>query len=83
MHIPYKERIVLSERAFIDIDIKKIKGHYKFTIVLIKDNKRVFGFDNHEGQEPHKHVRNKICKYEWKGIDKLVDDFYEEYEKYL
>ena len=71
---PYKERIILSDRDFIDIDIKEAESGLKFSLVLIRDNKRLVGFDNHEGHEPHKHVKNKIYKYEFESIDKLIED---------
>jgi hypothetical protein len=83
MQIPYKDRVILSDNLFIEMDIKKMGQEYKFSIVLIKDNKRVFGFDNHESKPAHKHVGNKIYSYDFKGIDKLVEDFYEELEEYI
>jgi len=83
MNVPYKDRVVLSENLFIEMDIKKIGEDYKFSIVLIKDGKRVFGFDNHESKPAHKHVGNKVYDYKFEGIDKLVEDFYEGLENYM
>jgi hypothetical protein len=83
MHIPYKDRVVLSDNLFIEMDIKKMGDEYKFSVVLIKDNKRVFGFDNHESKLPHKHIGSKVYDYDFKGIDKLIQDFYEELGDYI
>ena len=59
--LPYKERIILDERTFVEMDIKEVSNkEYKFSLVLIRDEKRIIGFDNHEGRTPHKHVQNKI-----------------------
>lgn len=83
MRIPYKERIVLSERDFIDIEIKETPDGIKFSLVLIRNNERLVGFDNHEKHNPHKHIKNKVYNYNFVGVDKLIEDFYKEIERWL
>ena len=65
MRVPYRERIILSETEFIDIDIKETSEGIKFSLVLIRNNKRLVGFDNHEKHKPHKHVKNKVYDYDF------------------
>jgi len=67
----------------VEIDVKETKGGYKFSLVLIQDEKRIVGYDNHEGYEPHKHIKGKIYQYEFTNIDKLISDFYEDVSKIL
>ena len=79
----YRERIWLSDTAFAEFDIRQHKGGVKFSAVLVIDNKRVIGFDNHEGKPPHKHVGKREFPYDYTTPHKLVEDFYEAIEPYL
>ena len=55
----------------------KDKPHgYKYSLVYIAKGKRVIGYDNSEGKGDHRHYGNKEETYEFKGIDKLFEDFY-------
>jgi len=83
VYLPYVEKIYLSENVFVDIKIYQRDGQPKFSLTLVKDNKRVICFDNHEGKKPHKHIKNKIFDYEFESVDKLIADFYGEVEKFL
>lgn len=57
----------------------KDKPHgYKYSLVYIVDDKRVIGYDNAEGKEDHRHYGNKEEIYEFKSIDKLFNDFYQD-----
>ena len=84
-YLPYKDRIVLSETDLIEINIKEVgtKRELKFSLVLIRDKDRLVGFDNYHGQEPHKHIKGKIYPYEFETVDKLIDDFYTEIQKFI
>ena len=55
----------------------------KYTFVLIKDNVRILGYDNHERKGHHKHAYNKESKYNFKGVDKLLDDFHKDLEEMI
>ena len=81
--LPYAEKIYLTENIFVDIKIYYGNGQPKFSLTLVKDNKRVICFDNHEGKKPHKHIKNKVYDYEFENVDKLIEDFYIEVEKFL
>ena len=49
---------------------------YKYSLVYIVNGKRVIGYDNSESKGDHRHYGNKEERYEFKGIDKLFDDFH-------
>ena len=61
----------------------KDKPHgYKYSLVYITDDKRVIGYDNAEGKGDHRHYRNIEKDYEFKNIEKLLNDFYKDLVKY-
>ncbi|MBI4689259.1 MAG: hypothetical protein HY754_03175 [Nitrospirae bacterium] len=49
---------------------------YKYSLVYIKHDRRVLGYDNAEGKGDHRHYRGKEMPYGFEGIDKLLKDFY-------
>lgn len=49
---------------------------FKYALVFIKDGKRVVGYDNAEKKGDHRHYKGKEYPYEFQGIDKLVEDFF-------
>ena len=55
----------------------------KYLFVLVKDNARVLGYDNHENKAPHVHRGNKEYHYNFIDIETAVDDFYKEVKKIL
>jgi hypothetical protein len=59
----------------------KLHG-YKYSLVYLVDNERVIGYDNAEGKGDHRHYGKIETPYEFKGIDKLLEDFYKGIEKY-
>lgn len=85
INLPYHDRIPLdeNERQFIEMDIKETPTGIKFSLVLIRDKKRLVGFDNHEGRDPHKHIKNKVYPYDFETADKLIQDFYDEIERFI
>ncbi len=55
----------------------------KYSFVLIKDNIRILGYDNHENKAPHVHRGNKEYPYNFINIETAIDDFYKEVKKIL
>lgn len=51
---------------------------FKYSLVYIKDNIRVIGYDNAEGKGDHRHYGDKEMPYKFRGIDKLFEDFYKD-----
>jgi hypothetical protein len=54
---------------------------YRYSLVYIRDNKRIVGYDNGEGKGDHRHYRNNEHPYDFKGMDTLIEDFYKDVEK--
>jgi hypothetical protein len=58
------------------VDTVKDKPHgIKFSLVYIKDGKRVVGYDNAEGRGYHRHYGERMEGYEFRNIDVLIEDF--------
>ncbi len=55
---------------------------YKYSLVYITEGERVIGYDNAEGKGDHRHYGELEKFYDFKGIDKLFEDFYKDIEKY-
>jgi len=48
-----------------------------YSLVLISpEGERVVGYDNHWPKGHHRHVLGKEEKYAYRGVDRLVADFY-------
>ena len=45
------------------------------------EGKRVIGYDNAEGKGDHRHHSDKGESYRYKGVDKLISDFFEDVRK--
>jgi len=54
---------------------------FHYSLALIKDGKRVLGYDNHERKGHHVHREGKEMNYEFSDEWKLIDDFYKDVEK--
>lgn len=55
---------------------------FKYSMVYIMDGRRVIGYDNAEGKGDHRHYMDKERPYEFAGIDKLIDDFRRDMERF-
>ncbi len=47
----------------------------KFSLVYIEKRKRIIGYDNGEGKGYHRHYLDKEEPYDFKNIQKLLNDF--------
>ncbi|WP_324600578.1 DUF6516 family protein [Accumulibacter sp.] len=58
-------------------------GHcYKYRLVYVVAGQRVIGFDNERGKGDHHHVGSAELPYVFQGVDRLIDDFVEEVERW-
>lgn len=55
---------------------------YKYRLVYVVGGVRVVGFDNERGKGDHKHVGDVQSSYLFAGVDRLIDDFLEEIERW-
>ena len=55
----------------------------KFSLFLVSraTGDIIVGIDNHRPKGPHLHEREKEWKYEFHGVDRLVDDFWDQVKK--
>ena len=80
----FRDKKVLDNEHLLEIGIWKVnKDKYNpegfhYSLVLIKNNKRILGYDNHERKGHHKHTYDKELKYEFESVEKLLKDFYED-----
>jgi len=55
---------------------------FKYSLVLVVNDERVIGFDNERGKGDHCHRRGNEKPYLFTGVEKLVEDFIKEVEKW-
>ena len=60
---------------------KRAPSGLKYSLVYIREGKRIIGYDNAEGKGHHRHYKNKEFTYNFLGVDNLIKDFYEDVEK--
>ena len=54
---------------------------FHYSLVLVKNGKRILGYDNHERKGHHIHRGSRELPYEFTGEWKLIEDFYDEVKK--
>jgi len=55
---------------------------YKYRLAYVVKGERVVGFDNERGKGDHRHVGTKESAYRFTAVDRLIDDFLLEVEKW-
>ncbi len=70
------------EMKIWQIPHSKDKPHgLKYSLVCVREGRRIIGYDNAEGKGDHRHYRNKEYHYHFRGMDSLIEDFYSDVEK--
>ena len=78
----YHDKVVELPDSIVEIKIWSVpisayKPHgYKYSFIYVKSGRRILGYDNAEGKGDHKHYEDKEEPYEFKNINKLFEDFY-------
>jgi hypothetical protein len=85
--IAYKEKWQVDDNIveikIWEVPVSQDKPHgYKYSLVYIKGNKRIVGYDNAESKGDHRHYGEREEPYIFKGIDKLFKDFYKDLRRY-
>ena len=58
-------------------------GHrFKYRLVCVESGRRVVGFDNERGKGDHKHFGDREEPYTFVDVDRLIDDFIQEVERW-
>jgi hypothetical protein len=60
---------------------KRLPSGLKYSLVYIREGQRIIGYDNAEGKGHHRHYRRKEFAYDFRDVDNLIKDFYEDVEK--
>ena len=60
---------------------KKGPSGLKYSLVYIKEGKRIIGYDNAEGKGHHKHYKGREFVYDFQDVDNLIKDFYGDVER--
>jgi len=87
------EPLLIRKRVYPNGDIVEIrawivaksndKPHgFKYSLVFIRDGKRVVGYDNAEGRGDHRHYRGREQPYTFRDIDQLLSDFFEDIRRF-
>jgi hypothetical protein len=66
----------------LDEPIKSCTHPFKYRLVYVKNGRRFIGFDNERGKGDHQHRRVLEFPYHFVSIDKLMDDFIREIERW-
>ena len=83
----YHVKEIAEDGDIIEIRIwgvqeSKDKPHgIKYSFAYIREGKRLIGYDNAEGKGDHKHVGDREIPYEFKNVDELFQDFYQDITK--
>ena len=58
-------------------------GHpFKYRLVFVVAGERMIGFDNERGKGDHSHVEGVERPYAFVDVDRLIEDFIEEVERW-
>ena len=55
---------------------------FKYRLVYVVEGERVIGFDNERGKGDHSHIDGEERPYAFAGIDRLIEDFIAEVERW-
>ena len=65
------------------VQVTKDKPHgFKYSLVYIVNGERAIGYDNSERKGDHRHYKDKTEPYNFVNLEKLIEDFYHDIEKY-
>ncbi len=84
----YMYKRLYENGDIIEIKVWKIekgidKPHgFKYSLVFIRDGKRVIGYDNAERKGDHRHYEDREYQYTFKNIDELIKDFFNDVRRF-
>ena len=85
----FHKKITNEKGNTVEIKIWKLpeypkdKPHgYRYSLVYIINGRRVIGYDNGERKGDHRHYENREEPYQFEGIEKLFEDFYQDIKRF-
>jgi hypothetical protein len=58
--------------------VRGSEHRYKYRFYFGPPGKRLIGYDNERGKGDHRHIDGREEAYSFRGLDQLVDDFWDE-----
>lgn len=55
---------------------------FKYSLVFVREGKRIIGYDNAERKGDHRHYKDKEYQYTFTDIDELIKDFFSEVRRF-
>lgn len=83
-----RTRVQITKGSFYEVKIWKVpkseffKEGVKYSMVIIKNGKRIMGYDNERGKSHHKHIGGSEIPYEYNGLETLLSDFEKDVQEY-
>jgi hypothetical protein len=90
----FQRKVTLIHGRSMEVAVAELKvwdvpvsAHYpeglKYSMFLVakESGQVIVGFDNHKPKGPHLHHHGKEVAYEFRGVDKLIEDFWHWAEK--
>lgn len=79
----YDEDDNIIEIKMWEVEASPDKPHgYKYSLVYIVKGKRIICYDNAERKGDHRHYRDSIEPYIFESLQKLVEDFYLDVQRF-
>lgn len=85
----YESKYIINENYTVYIKAYEVKKEInyqdglKYSMALIKNGKRVLGYDNHEGKGHHMHRGKRELNYEFVDLWQTIADFCKEVDKII
>ena len=79
--VVFHQKIVKENGDVLEMRILQVpsdRAHpegVRYSLVYIRNQKRLLGYDNFEGKGHHKHFQDKEMPYKFKNVTQLVKDF--------
>jgi hypothetical protein len=74
-------RFIDEEGAMVEMKVYKVPKTqtaphgFKYSMVYVREGKRLLGYDNHERKGDHRHVKGETAPYRFTTVDQLIADF--------
>ena len=85
----FHKKITNEKGNTVEIKIWKLpeypkdKPHgYRYSLVYNINGRRVIGYDNGERKGDHRHYESREEPYQFEGIEKLFEDFYQDIKRF-
>lgn len=85
----FDRRVKVADNAFAEIVAWRLPSPlggcthvYKYRLAFVVNNRCVVRYDNERGKGDHRHYGRREARYEFNGIDRLIEDFMADVERW-